>query len=121
MTHLPRLLLILSLSALHALPAALAQQPAPDAGADPVIDSFRPLPFHDLAARVGARYAGRMIAAQSSPPTEAERAAGARLVYEFRLMTPQRHLLNIRLDARDGRFLSVAGRGQIAARQPVQN
>lgn len=116
MSQMPRLALILCLTALPALPPALAQQA--DA---PVLQTFRPMPFHELAARVGERYAGRMIAAQSVPPTETERAMGAQLVYEFRLMTPQRNLLNIRLDARDGRFLAVAGRGQLDARQPQPN
>lgn len=116
MSHLPRLALILCLTALPALPPAVAQQ----SGA-PVLETFRPLPFHELAAMVSDRYAGRIIAAQSSPATDVERAMGAQLVYEFRLMTAQRHLLNIRLDARDGRFLSVAGRGQLAARKPRPN
>ncbi len=120
MSHLSRLALIMCLSALPALAPALAPAVAQQAGG-PVLQTFRPLPFHDLAARVSARYAGRMIAAQSSPPTEFERAMGVQLVYEFRLMTPQRNLLNIRLDARDGRFLTVAGRGQLAARLPASN
>ncbi|WP_374303195.1 PepSY domain-containing protein [Paracoccus sp. (in: a-proteobacteria)] len=50
----------------------------------------------------------------------AERDLGAELVYQFRLLTPQRNLLDIRIDARTGRFLSVAGRGQLAARKPVE-
>lgn len=81
------------------------------------IEQFRPLPFHEMAAMVAERYAGRMVAAQIQPPTAQERALGAPLIYEFRLVTPQRNLLNIRIDARDGRFLDVAGRGQIQARR----
>jgi hypothetical protein len=76
---------------------------------------FRPLPFHELAKRVDRRYRGRLIGADIAPPTPQERELGAALVYEFRLMTPQRHLLLIRMDARNGRFLEVAGRGQLAA------
>lgn len=39
-------------------------------------------------------------------------------MYQFRLLTPQRNLLDIRMDARTGRFLSVSGRGQVQARRP---
>lgn len=113
---MPRLALILSLCVVPVVAPGLAQQA--DA---PVLQTFRPMPFHELAALVGERYDGRMLAAQSRPPTEDERAMGVQLIYEFRLMTPQRNLLNIRLDARDGRFLSVAGRGQIAARKHQAN
>lgn len=78
-------------------------------------DDFRPLPFHTLAERVGDRYRGRLLAATAAPPTPHERDLGAALVYEFRLMTPAGALLRIRLDARTGRFLEVAGRGQTQA------
>ncbi|MDO5646818.1 PepSY domain-containing protein [Paracoccus sp. (in: a-proteobacteria)] len=79
--------------------------------------AFRPLPFHDAAVRVTARYQGRLIAAAPKPPTPDEMELGAQLVYEFRLLTPARHLLVIRMDARDGRFLDVAGQGQLQARR----
>ncbi|WP_200687953.1 PepSY domain-containing protein [Paracoccus caeni] len=109
--------LMLALAAPAALPA-FAQQlpPEPDGTLLPHSDRFRPLPFHEIATLVGERYAGRMLAAQTRQPSPEERASGAQLVYEFRLLTPQRNLLIIRLDARTGRFLDVAGRGQIKAR-----
>lgn len=78
---------------------------------------FRPLPFHDLAERVHDRYRGRLIGAAAVRPTPDERRLGAALVYEFRLLTPRRNLLKIRMDARTGRFLDVAGRGQTEARR----
>ncbi|MBC9245751.1 hypothetical protein H4P12_03265 [Paracoccus sp. 11-3] len=81
------------------------------------IEQFRPQPFHEMAALVAQRYSGRMVAAQIQPPTAQERAMGASLIYEFRLVTTQRNLLNIRIDARDGKFLDVAGRGQLQARR----
>lgn len=84
-------------------------------GAPAAAQDFRPLPFHDLARRVDDRYRGRLIGAGIVRPTPHEQDLGAALVYEFRLMTPQRNLLRIRMDARDGRFLEVAGRGQIEA------
>lgn len=87
----------------------------------PRIEQFRPLPFHEVAQKVSQRYTGRMIAAQIQPPTAQERALGAPLIYEFRLVTPQRNLLNIRVDARDARFLDVAGRGQLEARRQVDS
>lgn len=108
MSALPRHLLIVLLSA-----ASAAAQPVPTDA--PVIEQFRPMPFHQIAELVAERYAGRMVAAQTRPPSPSERELGAELVYEFRLVTPQRNLLNIRIDARDGRFLEVAGRGQLQA------
>lgn len=100
--------------------AALAQgqiDPQIDPQADPWATSFRPLPFHRMAEAVGARYAGRLVAAETRPPHPSERALGVELVYAFRLLTPERNLLDIRLDARTGRFLDVSGRGQIEARR----
>ncbi|WEF25341.1 hypothetical protein [Paracoccus sp. S3-43] len=91
---------------------AQAQDVAPQ-----VIDPFRPLPLHQVAASVSERYAGRLLAADTRAPHPAERDLGAELVYQFRLVTPQQNLLDIRIDARTGRFLSVSGRGQLAARQ----
>lgn len=85
-----------------------------------MIDQFQPLPLHEAAALVGQRYAGRLIAADTRPPEPFERDLGAELVYRFRLVTPQRNLLDIRIDARSGRFLSVSGRGQLAARQAAE-
>ncbi|MDB6182542.1 PepSY domain-containing protein [Paracoccus fistulariae] len=108
-----RYLSFLLIPAMLALPlAAQDLSPVPQE-----IQQFRPLPFHEMARKVGARYAGRMIAAQIQPPTEQEHQLGAALVYEFRLVTPQRNLLIVRMDARDGRFLDVGGRGQLAAQR----
>lgn len=95
---------------------AQAQDVAPEA-----IDQFRPLPLHQVAAAVSERYAGRLLAADTRPPRPEERDLGAELVYQFRLVTPQRNLLDIRIDARSGRFLSVSGRGQLAARRAAQD
>lgn len=89
-----------------------------DPAADAWTDAFRPMPLHEAAARVAARYDGRLIAARTLPPTPEERALGADLVYHFRLLTPGRMALDIRMDARDGRFLDVTGRGQMQARRP---
>lgn len=83
-----------------------------------VADEFRPMPFHELAERVTDRYRGRLVSAQAQRPTPAERDLGAELVFELRLVTPERNLLRIRMDARSGRFLEIAGRGQLQAQRP---
>ena len=112
MTRAPNpLILVLALMA----PLAALPEPAPPA--DPWSTSFQPHPFHRMAEAVTARYDGRLVAAETRPPRPAERAAGAELVYEFRLLTTQRNILNNRVDARTGRFLEVAGRGQLEARR----
>ena len=46
-----------------------------------------------------------------------ERARGVELVHELRLMTRSRDVLLIRLDARTGAFLEVAGSGMTEARR----
>ncbi|MBL3673768.1 MULTISPECIES: PepSY domain-containing protein [Paracoccus] len=108
------LLRALALACLTCAPAQ-AQDVAPE-----MIEQFRPLPLHEVAAAVSDRYAGRLLAADTRAPHPHERDLGAELVYQFRLMTPQQNLLDIRIDARTGRFLSVSGRGQLAARQAAQ-
>ena len=94
------------------VPAVAQETPPPD-----LIEQFSPLPLHQVAAAVSDRYEGRLLAANTHPPLPPERDLGAELVYQFRLLTPQRNLLDIRVDARTGRFLSVSGRGQLAARR----
>lgn len=112
-----RVLMPILISLSLAWPLAAGAQdmvlPDPDAWAE----GFRPQPFHHIAEAAVARYQGRIIGAETRPPHPHERDLGAELVYEFRLLTPARNLLVIRMDARDGRFLDVAGRGQIAARR----
>ena len=100
-----------------ALKAPLAALPQPAPPPDPWATSCQPQPFHRMAEAVTARDDGRLVAAETRPPRPAERAAGVELVYEFRLLTTQRNILNIRVDARTGRFLEVAGRGQLEARR----
>lgn len=112
----------MSLRALHAsliLTASIAGGTAvAQVPVDPWADSFRPLPFHQMARQVEDRYDARLIGAETRPPRPDERDAGVQLIYRFRLLTQAGQVLNIRLDARTGRFLEVAGAGQIAARRP---
>ncbi|CAM3089199.1 PepSY domain-containing protein [Paracoccus nototheniae] len=114
---------MIPLLAVLAVPAGgqpVPPDPVPADAVDPWATSFRPMPFHQIAEAVTARYAGRLLAAETKPPTPGERAMGAQLVYEFRLLTPQRNRLNIRVDAQNGRFLEVAGRGQLQARRGAE-
>ena len=118
---------VLIIACLAAIAGALLLRPsgdlAPHQVAGPVTalsgsasaQDFRPLPFHAMAKRVGQRYRGRLIGADITHPTPRERELGAALIYEFRIITPQQNLLKIRMDARDGRFLEIAGRGQTKA------
>lgn len=64
-----------------------------------------------------ARFDGRVIAARLTGPLPGERDRGVVLVQELRLLTPDRDVLRIRLDARTGAFLDVAGRGLAKARK----
>lgn len=73
---------------------------------------------HDL---VQSRFYGRLIAARLTGPSSREHERGAELVYEMRLLTPRRDVLIIRLDARSGEFLEVAGAGLTQARRQYQN
>jgi len=77
---------------------------------------FQPLPLRQIVRMVTGRYAGRPVAIDMQLPTDSEAALGAQLVFQVRLLTPDRNLLDIRLDARNGRFLQVSGRGQLQAR-----
>ena len=78
-------------------------------------EDFRPLPLPQAVEIVQTRYQGRLIGAKLTGPHAHERALGVALVEELRLLTPQGNVLRIRLDARDGRFLEIAGVGQIKA------
>lgn len=78
---------------------------------------FRILPLNHAAEIVARRYRGRLIAARLVPPTPRERARGVALVHELRLLTPDRDVLVIRLDARNGAFLETAGTGLTRARR----
>ena len=101
---------------MRAILLALLILTAPPAlGQERAETDFRPLPLHEAARLVGERYHGRLIAARLAPPTAHERGLGVELVEELRLLTPARNLLMIRLDARSGRFLEIAGIGQIEA------
>lgn len=78
---------------------------------------LRILPLRRAAEIVQSRFRGRLIAARLMPPRPDERARGVVLVHELRLLTPSRDVLVVRLDAHDGKFLEVAGKGLTKARR----
>ena len=73
--------------------------------------------LHRAVEIATARFEGRVIAARLTGPAPHERERGVVLVHELRLMTPGRDVLRIRLDARNGDFLEVAGAGLTKARR----
>lgn len=75
------------------------------------------IPLREAAGIAHRRFRGRLIAARLKPPTPAERARGVGLVHELKLLTARRDVLLIRLDARSGAFLEVAGSGLTEARR----
>lgn len=87
----------------HASDAANSRGDGP-----PFADADR-MDLHKLARKVGKRWKGRLIGARPAAPHPAERRLGADRVLELRWLTPDRDLLMIRLDPRNGRILDVAG------------
>lgn len=75
------------------------------------------IPLRRAVEIATARFEGRVIAARLTGPAPHERERGVVLVHELRLMTPGRDVLRIRLDARNGDFLEVAGAGLTKARR----
>lgn len=83
----------------------------------PGAEEFRVVPLRRAVEIALARFDGRVIAARLTGPLLGERDRGVVLVQELRLLTPDRDVLRIRLDARTGTFLDVAGRGLAKARK----
>lgn len=83
----------------------------------PGAQEFRVVPLRRAVEIALARFDGRVIAARLTGPLPGERDRGVVLVQELRLLTPDRDVLRIRLDARTGAFLDVAGRGLAKARK----
>lgn len=87
---------------------------------DNTFRGFDVLSLSHAAALVKERFYGKLIAARLVPPFPHERQSGVELVHELRLLTPERDVLILRLDARTGAFLEVAGTGITAARKPME-
>lgn len=72
--------------------------------------TFDVLPLKDVLRRVARRYDGRVLTVDISAPNDNEEDLGVQLVYDIRLLGPEGDVVRVRMDARDGRFLEVAGR-----------
>lgn len=103
-------------------PATLPELALPEPDVDP---DGRPgpdrmpdiIPLREAASIAHRRFQGRLIAARLKPPKPDERARGVEMVHELKLLTPDRDVLLIRLDAQSGAFLEVAGSGLAEARR----
>ena len=82
--------------------------------------AYRIIPLKRAVEIATQRFNGRVIAARLSGPSAHDREHGVVLVHELRLLTPDRDVLRIRLDARSGDFLEVAGAGLTRARRKGQ-
>ncbi len=80
-------------------------------------NEYRLIPLRRAIEIASARFEGRVIAARLTGPTPHERDRGVALVHELRMLTPARDVLRIRIDARSGVFLEVAGAGLTKARR----
>lgn len=78
---------------------------------------FRVISLQEASRIAAERFRGRLIAARLDRPSMQEHARGVDLVHELRLLTKTRNVLLIRLDARTGAFLEVAGEGLTEARR----
>lgn len=97
--------------------SALAEPPGDDEIENPAVFAVNPL--SKAAELVEKRFEGKLIGARLVPPKPRESDLGIQLVQELRLLTPQRNVLVIRIDAETGKFLEVAGSGIAEARKPV--
>lgn len=81
------------------------------------LPTFTILPLRLALQQASDRYRGRVISADLVRPTRAEFSRGVQLVYALRMLTPEHDVLMIRLDARDGAMLEVAGNDLARARR----
>ena len=86
-----------------ALPRDLAA--SPDLGG-PMIEV---LPMHQAVRLAARRFHGKPLDVTLVAPRPDEAAAGVTLVYRVRMLTRSRDVLDIRMDALDGRFLELSG------------
>lgn len=97
----------------------LPAQHASDGGTLDMLDLpvFDVMPMHRAAREVGERFDGRIIGMTLLPPRGTEAERGVELVYGFRLLTRGRDVIEIRMDARTGRFLDIRGNDLASARR----
>ncbi|MDS9467977.1 hypothetical protein RGQ15_10410 [Paracoccus sp. MBLB3053] len=81
---------------------------------------LRVMPLQDAMHIAMARFHGRLIAARLRAPRPEEHERGVQLVHELKLLTRERDVLLIRLDAQTGAFLEVRGSGLTRARRSTR-
>lgn len=92
---------------------ALSTPVAAEPPADPKL-----MPFHEVVKILADRFTGRLLAARLDAPTPFEFTLGANAVHEITLLSPQRNIILIRMDAVTGKVLDIRGRGLTEARKP---
>ena len=91
------------------LPSDLPSDLAPDL-AEAIGGGLRPvLPMHKAVRLAAVRFDGKALDITLVAPTPAEGRAGVQIVYRLRMLTRARDVLEIRMDAMDGRFLELRG------------
>ena len=103
--------------------ATMAPRGAVDRGPRPSADveldgsMVEVLPLHKAVRRAARRFDGRVLDIALAPATPPERGAGVQIVYRIRMLTSARDVLDIRMDALDGRFVEVRGADLGSARR----
>ncbi|MDO5530053.1 MAG: PepSY domain-containing protein [Paracoccus sp. (in: a-proteobacteria)] len=67
------------------------------------------LALPQAAAILARQFDGQLLRVDLTLPDPLDFALGTNLVHEFRLLTPERHILRISMDAETGEILDVAG------------
>ena len=91
--------------------AQTARASAPPRAPAPPFDGERAevLPLHQAVRRATRRFHGKPLDITLTAPRPDERAAGVVLVYQLRMLTRSRDVLDIRMDALSGDFLELRG------------
>lgn len=93
-------------------PAGMSPFPGPPAldPGDPLAGPMADLlPMHRAVQLATRRFDGKPLDIALVAPTAEDSAAGAVLVYRLRMLTRSRDVVEIRMDALDGRFLELRG------------
>lgn len=75
------------------------------------------MPMHRAVRKALDRFNGRVFEIVLTSPSPPERSNGVQLVYQMRLLTADRDVIDIRLDAISGKFIEVRGSDIAAARR----
>lgn len=75
------------------------------------------IPMHKAVREAGRRFNGRVLEIALTVPSPDERSQGIALIYQMRLLTQRRDVVDIRMDALTGRFIEVSGADLVEARR----